>query len=355
MRFPERYRVVSINFLISVAISLIVNFSYFIFYLGSNTSVTGHRPPRVPMEDSSVFLILQVLYFIVLSFILLSLTTANLRKKSSSKFVVQLLYCVLVCVAFYFITPNLTRSGEIDIQMNARRIFSPMLTLKSCFTLIVAVLYGKIFELVYQKQHIVIENQLLKNENLQTRYNMLINQINPHFFFNSLNSLSMLVRAGQNDGALTYIDRLSDTFRYIIQNGSQGLTTLGEELKFLDAYKYLHEVRYADKLFFDIEIDENLKRWQLPSMSLQPLIENAVKHNSITRSRPFHVSIRTQREFLIVSNPIIPKIDAPGSTGIGLKNLSSRYVLLTGREIVVKRSAEEFSVELPLIPPQPCV
>lgn len=229
-----------------------------------------------------------------------------------------------------------------------------MLTLKSCFTLIVAVLYGKIFELVYQKQHIVIENQILKNENLQTRYNMLINQINPHFFFNSLNSLSMLVRSGHNDRALTYIDRLSDTFRYIIQNGQQGLTTLGEELKFLDAYKYLHEIRYADKLFFDIEINESLKQWALPSLSLQPLIENAVKHNSITLSRPFHISIRTDKDALIVSNPIIPKIETPNGTGIGLKNLSSRYILLTGREIVVERSANTFSVKLPLIPPSSC-
>ena len=355
MRFPNRYRVISINLLISIAISLIVNFSYFIFYLGSNTSATGRHSFKSPVEDSSVFLALQVIYFIVLAFILLSIMTANIRKKSTAKFVVQLLYCILVCVAFYFVTPNLTRGGEIKIQLYAHRMFNPMLTLKSCFTLIVAVLYGKIFELVYQKQHIVIENQLLKNENLQTRYNMLINQINPHFFFNSLNSLSMLVRSGHNDRALTYIDRLSDTFRYIIQNGQQGLTTLGEELKFLDAYKYLHEIRYADKLFFDIEIDESLKRWFLPSLSLQPLIENAVKHNSITLSRPFHISIRTDKEALIVSNPIIPKIETPKSTGIGLKNLSSRYLLLTGHEIVVERSADTFSVKLPLTSPPSCV
>ncbi len=354
MRFPDKYRVISVNLLISVAISLIVNFSYFVFYLGSNTGLAGHRPSRMPVENSNLFLVLQVLYFIVLSFILLSVMTANIRKKSSAKFALQLLYCVLVCVAFYFITPNLTRHGEIDMQMNARRIFNPMLTLKSCFTLIVAVLYGKIFELVYQKQHMEIENQLLKNENLQTRYNMLINQINPHFFFNSLNSLAMLVRSEHNERALIYIDRLSDTFRYIIQNGQQGLTTLGEELKFLDAYKYLHEIRYADKLFFDINIDDSLKRWSLPSLSLQPLIENAVKHNSITLSKPFHISIYTDQETLIVSNPIYPKIETPKGTGIGLKNLSSRYLLLTGRNIMVERSAEKFSVKLPLIPPKLC-
>ena len=116
--------------------------------------------------------------------------------------------------------------------------------MKCSFVLIVSVLYGLIFELIYQKQHITIENEQLKNENLQTRYNMLANQISPHFLFNSLNSLSMLVREKSNDKALLYIDRLADTFRYMLQSGQGELTTLSEELRFTEAYLYLLTIRY---------------------------------------------------------------------------------------------------------------
>ena len=90
----------------------------------------------------------------------------------------------------------------------------------------------------------------------------------------------MLVREKQDEKALTYIDQLSYTFRYIIQNGQCTLITLGEELKFVEAYSYLFKIRYADKLFFDIDIAPEYREWLLPALSLQPLVGNAVKHNT---------------------------------------------------------------------------
>lgn len=347
MKLTNKYRVPLINLLLSVAISLIVNFSYFVFYLISSPPAGRHIPRAI--VDQDLYVTLQVLYFAVLAFILLSIVTTTLNNKNHRReFVKRFIYCVFVTFVLYFLCPTSHRHGEMTMTMFANRIFNPMTVLKSSFTLIVIILYGKIYELVYQKQHIIIENELLKNENLQTKYDMLINQINPHFFFNSLNSLSMLVREHHNEKALTYIDQLSDTFRYIIQNGHSGTTTLNEELKFLDAYKYLHEIRYADKLFFDISVDDSLREWTLPSLSLQPLIENAVKHNSITKLKPLTISIHTSGHKLVVSNPINPKIDKPNGTGIGLKNLSSRYMLLLGKDIEVTYSNTTFEVSLPL-------
>ncbi len=174
-------------------------------------------------------------------------------------------------------------------------IFDYMLLLKCSFAVAVSMLYGWVYVLNSKQQAVVMENERLKNENLTTRYNMLVGQINPHFFFNSLNSLAMLVREKHDEKALTYIDQLSYTFRYIIQNGQSTLMTLDEELKFVEAYSYLFKIRYADKLFFDIDVDEKYRTWTLPALSLQPLIGNAVKHNTITRSKPFHISIRTEQ------------------------------------------------------------
>ena len=177
---------------------------------------------------------------------------------------------------------------------------------------------------------------------------MLLGQISPHFFFNSLNSLSMLVREKDEEKALAYIDQLSYTFRYIIQNGQNTLSTLEDEIGFARAYGELFKVRYADKLFFDIDIEPKYNNWLLPALTLQPLIGNAVKHNTITRKQPLHVSIRTEGSTLVVSNRKAPKLDPEPSTGIGLKNLSSRWQLITNHDIEIKETDTEFIVRMPL-------
>jgi LytS/YehU family sensor histidine kinase len=198
----------------------------------------------------------------------------------------------------------------------------------------------------------MLENEQLKNENLKARYNTLINQINPHCLFNSLSSLSSLGREGKNDDAGSYIDRRSDTCRYTIQNEPHTTTTLHDELQFVNAYKYLLEVRYDEKLFVDIDVEPQKMEWLLPTFSIQPLIENAVKHNTITRARPLRISIRTEGDYLVVSNPINPKLDPEYGTGIGLDNLSNRWQLLTGRSIEIINNGVTFTVRLPFITPE---
>lgn len=227
-----------------------------------------------------------------------------------------------------------------------------MVILKCTVVLTVAILYGRIYDLLSEQQKILLENEHLRSENLQTRYNMLMGQINPHFFFNSLNSLSMLVREKNDEKALEYIDQLSYTFRYIIQNGQNQKSTLEEEIEFARAYTEIFKVRYADKLFFDIEIDPQYNQWTLPSLTLQPLIGNAVKHNTITRKQPFHVSIRTEGSTLVVHNRKTPKIENEPSTGIGLKNLSSRWQLIAGQNIEIIDTESDFTVRLPLQKPE---
>ena len=150
---------------------------------------------------------------------------------------------------------------------------------------------------------------------------------------------------------MAYIDQLSYTFRYIIQNGQNTISTLEEEIEFARAYGELFKVRYADKLFFDIEIDPELNSWTLPALTLQPLIGNAVKHNTITRKLPLHVKIYTEGTTLIVSNRKAPKIEAEPSTGIGLENLKNRWRLITGHEIEVHNDGKTFLVRMPLQPP----
>lgn len=295
----------------------------------------------------------QLLYYLVVSFLLLTILTATRRNYSVRRFVRACIWCIGVVAALYFVAPVINwRTGRIEPNFMSGRLLDYMLLLKCSFALVVSVLYGRIYVLISQRQAVVVENEQLKNENLTTRYNMLVGQINPHFFFNSLNSLAMLVREKQDAKALTYIDQLSYTFRYIIQNGQSTLMTLAEELQFAEAYSYLFKIRYADKLFFDIDVEERYLDWKLPSLSLQPLIGNAVKHNAITRSNPFHVSIRTEADCLVVSNPKVPKLTPEPSTGIGLENLRNRWQLITGRSIEIVDTDKEFIVRMPLQSPE---
>ncbi len=310
-------------------------------------SVLFNRPSR------STELLLQLFYYLVVSFVMLSILTFSRRNGSITHYLRRCLWCCVAAVGLYCLAPVTEwHTGRIMLNCMSGHMFDYMLLLKCSFAVVVSMLYGRIYVLISQRQAVVVENERLKNENLTTRYNMLVGQINPHFFFNSLNSLAMLVRERQGDKALTYIDQLSYTFRYIIQNGQSTLMTLDEELKFVEAYSYLFKIRYADKLFFDIDVDPKYLTWRLPSLSLQPLIGNAVKHNTITRSKPFHISIRTDGEWLEVSNPKIPKLEPEPSMGIGLENLRNRWQLITGRQIVIIDDGETFRVRMPLQKPE---
>lgn len=307
------------------------------------------RPSR------TVEFVWQILYYALLSFIIISIFVMGKRvgESMTARYVRIIILAVLVTgVAIYFAPVMAFKDGVMRIVFffdgpRHDNLYLVVLT-KSLFMLVVSALYSCIYSLMQQREKIVVENERLKTENLAARYNMLMGQINPHFFFNSLNSLSMLVREQDNDRALEYIDQLSYTFRYIIQNGQSGMTTLREEMEFAEAYAYLFKIRYEDKLFFDIDIAEEYMCWTLPALSLQPLIGNAVKHNTITSKNPMRVVIRVVDGVLEVENKKSQKLDTEPSTGIGLKNLRSRWQIVASRDIEVIDEAERFLVRLPL-------
>lgn len=391
----------AINTLIAILISLVLNFSYLVFVMVGAESEPAPQKPVKPqteqvvenkhsggdmafesMESDSLrgeivireesitrqnrqrngshpmatsrgnlFMGLDILFYMVTSMLFLTIMTHHSSRKHRGSFGRKLIVSVALLLIAYLLAPQMTWRGDIIITANARHLFSPMTLLKLTATFVVCVLYGKIYELLYAKQVVEMENERLKNENLTWQYNTLINQVNPHFLFNSLNSLSMLVREQKTDSALTYIGQMSDTYRYIIEEGEAEKTTVGEELRFVEAYGYLLEIRYAGKLHINANVGEEYHSWQMPPLSIQPLIENAVKHNTITSSLPMEITITAENDHIVVSNPIHPKLQAEESTGIGLRNLSSRYELITGHKIEVVEDSERFVVKLPLIRP----
>jgi len=307
-----------------------------------------HRPSR-ELDFAA-----QLLYYLLLSFVVVTLFTSGAERRNyvRSFYLRRLGWCLAAVVPLYMAAPVIRwPSGEIVLNFMSGHLFDYMVVLRHTFAVTISLLYGYLFGLLQKSQQMALENERLQNENLTSRYNMLVSQINPHFFFNSLNSLAMLVRESQSEGALNYIDRLSYVFRYILQNGQSMLVTLDEEMRFAEAYSYLFKTRYADKLFFDFSIDDEHRRWLLPALTLQPLMENAVKHNTITRSQPFHVRIGIEGDRLVVANPRFPKLDSEPGTGIGLENLRNRWELITGDTIEVRSSERTFEVRMPLQKP----
>jgi LytS/YehU family sensor histidine kinase len=192
----------------------------------------------------------------------------------------------------------------------------------------------------------ISEKELLKQESLKNELEALKNQINPHFLFNSLNSLNSLIR--DNKQATTFVNKLSFMYRYILQSGSQDLVTIKEELKFLESYIYLIKTRYRDRFQIDINVDENVLNKKLPALALQLLVENAVKHSEISETNPLLVKVYSEDDFVIVENLIKPRTTFVDSTGNGLVNLNKRYELLKNNNIIISDTNQMFKVKLPL-------
>ena len=303
-------------------------------------------------SDQWEVILYQILFYTVVSLLLLMIMTFRRTGDNpiwTSLFARAVVAVVVTSVAYLLSPITFYHTGETKLVCQVDHMLDFVVMLKCLFMLAVVLLYSQIYVLIYQRQQILLENEQLQNENLTTRYNMLVSQINPHFFFNSLNSLSMLVREQDSKRALEYIDQLSYTFRYITQNGNNSeLVTLHDEMSFAEAYCYMFHIRYADKIFFDISVSEEYYDYKLPALSLQPLIGNAVKHNTVTTKNPLHVSIRTENGCLVVSNPIRPLLEPQVGTGIGLQNLCSRYELMLGKKVEIESNGSEFIVRLPL-------
>ena len=195
----------------------------------------------------------------------------------------------------------------------------------------------------------VDETEQLKKENLQSQLEGLKGQVNPHFLFNSLNSLSSLI-SDDPDKAEKFLDEMSKVYRYLLRTNEDGLTTLDAEMQFIHSYFHLLKTRYGDGLDLETIIDERYYTYQLPPLTLQMLVENAVKHNMILRDHPLKILIMTTNSGkLVVSNNLQRKDRMVSSNKVGLTNIVNKYRLMKQEEISVRDDGKEFAVVVPLI------
>jgi len=193
--------------------------------------------------------------------------------------------------------------------------------------------------------------EAMKKEKMEYQYETLKSQINPHFLFNSFNTLITIIEDNQ-DKAVDYVETLSDYFRSMLNYRDKDVIRLAEELDIVNAYFYLQRKRFGEHLSLNINVPSIVKEeFSVPPLSIQLLVENAIKHNAVSHETPLQIdiSINEKNQFLVVSNNLNPKKNHDPSTGIGLNNIFSRYKILTEQDVTVIRTDKHFIVELPLI------
>ena len=182
------------------------------------------------------------------------------------------------------------------------------------------------------------------------QYENLKSQINPHFLFNSFSTLIALIET-EPEKAVDYVSELSVLFRNVLEFKDKEMITLQEELKIAENYLQLQKKRFAENLLIVWQIPEELKISKIPPLTIQLLIENALKHNTVSRDKPLTIYIVSDIEkgYIFVKNNLQLKKEVLSSTGIGIETIVNRYRILTQKEIIIDKSTDSFTVGIPII------
>jgi two-component system LytT family sensor kinase len=200
----------------------------------------------------------------------------------------------------------------------------------------------------YQNQQVGIELERSKADNLGAQYELLKQQVNPHFLFNSLNTLKYMVESGDAH-TVEFILKLSDFYRFTLESRKQDLIKLSEELEILNAYVFLLKARFEEGIDLSIDIDEAHHPSLLPPFTLQLLVENCIKHNIVSLERPLHIRVYSEKDFIVVENKLQLKRTPEASMGMGLENINQRYIHLLDKKIEIHASETLFMIKLPVI------
>lgn len=267
------------------------------------------------------------------------------KTKRKRKFWIAFFGSVIIAAVVTLIFEKLRIILSINFPI-AHRILLVANFMTDLIIIIIVLLSTYLLNSIYEHQHTLLENEKLIAENIRIRYEVLKNQVDPHFLFNSLNTLDGLITIDTNR-AHDYVQNLASVFRYAISN--KEIMNLDEELNFTESYASLMRIRYGENLQIRYTIDDKYRIFYIMPISLQLLVENAIKHNVISNKQPLVIHIEsTSNDTIKVWNVIQPKIDADSGEGIGLANLTERYNLLFQKEIIIT-SSDVFCVEIPLI------
>jgi len=218
--------------------------------------------------------------------------------------------------------------------------------------IIITIMTMAIYEAVYfyiRLRKSIREEEQTKQVMIQAQLDTLRNQAQPHFLFNSLNTLRDIIDQDTKEDAKDFVDNLSGVYRFIIESGNSNVISLEKELKFAKAYMHIQSERFGDNLKLNWNIPEDKRLEMIVPMSLQLLLENAIKHNIVSKAKPLLINVDIIADSLVVSNKIQAKSTQTPSTKIGLKNIEKRYQLISNKTPVINNDGKYFTVSLPLL------
>lgn len=258
-------------------------------------------------------------------------------------FIVNVLFAGIVSLVSMYLWDWFSR--ELRVSHTA-----PLLA--SLCTIITILFINNLFEIILLRKEMEMNRvraDKMENAKVEAELEALKTQIDPHFIFNSLNTLSWLITR-EPQSARLYNDTLAKVYRYILGNREKDLVLLKEELEFISNYFYLLKIRFADAVNMVIEIsDVSAEDFLIPPISLQTLVENAIKHNEFSEMHPLDIRVAVSANYVVVRNPVKPKEQSAPSNKIGLNNLDNRYKLITRKNILVENNYRFFTVRLPIL------
>lgn len=219
------------------------------------------------------------------------------------------------------------------------------------FSSMAVVLFAMVYEIIFLGKQKMLYSKMVDQldwEKNKAEMSVLRNELDPHFIFNSLNTLSYLI-LHEPETAHKFNRKLASVYKYFLLNKEREMITLESELEFIDNYIFMLRVRHDNKVNFSNDIPNNSGTIMILPSALQILVENAIKHNEFTDEDPLKINVQLNGEYILVKNNKRRKMYNTNSTGIGLKNLSSRYKIVCNRNISVEENDAEYTVKLPLI------
>ncbi len=258
----------------------------------------------------------------------------------------------MLLTSLVYSIPSLLSESRAEGFLHFADHFAPMFF----YSLLVVGAHEVVFNF-FELRRIDKEKEELKKAHLQSQLDSLKTQVNPHFLFNSINTVLSLIPTSP-EKAEAFLIELSSVYRYLLQANEKQLTTLQQELQFAHSYFHLLKTRFGDAIRLEVDIEEKWLQYQLPSLTLQLLLENAVKHNVISPTKPLTITLRTEKQrgeetaFLTVQNNLQRKALTVTSHKMGLSNILSKFRLLNQDEVVVTDKDNCFTVILPLLKKQ---
>lgn len=229
--------------------------------------------------------------------------------------------------------------------------FGPKMLMYEVRGILINLTFYMFIHILYQthlNQQVVRELERSMAANLEAQYELLKQQVNPHFLFNSLNTLKYMVDS-QDGQSSEFIIKLADFYRFTLDSLKLNVLPLKQELAIMESYIYLLKARFEEGLLVTQNLGAELAETLIPPFTLQLLIENCIKHNIVSLEKPLHIRLYREADYLVVENNLQERKIPESSTGLGIKNINQRYLLLTDKEIVILKTNDTFTIKLPIL------